>query len=146
MAWMSDVFPARWKDPAQRTSKCGKSCHSQDAQENERAIQPNRFKSEEHTSELQSQSNIVCRLLLEKKKKSSRRAAFSASARCGEIRSPKSPRFSRWPGRRKAAARIIRYTPFNYAQKAAKSSRSPTKSAAGSKHAGSFPSSNFFLE
>ena len=43
MAWMSDVFPARWKDPAQRTSKCGKSCHSQDAQENERAIQPNRF-------------------------------------------------------------------------------------------------------
>src|SRR2546430_6190969 len=28
-----------------------------------------RFRSEEHTSELQSQSNIVCRLLLEKKKK-----------------------------------------------------------------------------
>src|SRR2546430_5685124 len=26
-----------------------------------------RFRSEEHTSELQSQSNIVCRLLLEKK-------------------------------------------------------------------------------
>src|SRR6266566_2004007 len=73
--------------------------------------------------------------------KSSRGAACSASARCGELRSPKSPRFSRWPGRRKAAARIIRYTPFNYAQKAAKSSRSPTKSAAGSKHAGSFPSS-----
>src|SRR2546430_7864384 len=29
-------------------------------------------RSEEHTSELQSQSNLVCRLLLEKKKKSSR--------------------------------------------------------------------------
>src|SRR2546430_16410988 len=28
-----------------------------------------RSRSEEHTSELQSQSNIVCRLLLEKKKK-----------------------------------------------------------------------------
>src|SRR2546430_11823016 len=27
------------------------------------------FKMEEHTSELQSQSNLVCRLLLEKKKK-----------------------------------------------------------------------------
>src|SRR2546430_11283340 len=27
-----------------------------------------RFRSEEHTSELQSQSNLVCRLLLEKKK------------------------------------------------------------------------------
>src|SRR2546427_3910701 len=29
----------------------------------------NYFRSEEHTSELQSQSNLVCRLLLEKKKK-----------------------------------------------------------------------------
>src|SRR3989475_6365758 len=30
---------------------------------------PNDPRSEEHTSELQSQSNLVCRLLLEKKKK-----------------------------------------------------------------------------
>src|SRR2546427_6895392 len=30
---------------------------------------PNDSRSEEHTSELQSQSNLVCRLLLEKKKK-----------------------------------------------------------------------------
>src|SRR2546427_5489696 len=30
----------------------------------------NQGRSEEHTSELQSQSNLVCRLLLEKKKKS----------------------------------------------------------------------------
>src|SRR2546427_2250049 len=29
----------------------------------------NHIRSEEHTSELQSQSNLVCRLLLEKKKK-----------------------------------------------------------------------------
>src|SRR2546430_8006738 len=29
---------------------------------------PYRLRSEEHTSELQSQSNLVCRLLLEKKK------------------------------------------------------------------------------
>src|SRR5206468_12210961 len=29
----------------------------------------NRFRSEEHTSELQSRSDLVCRLLLEKKKK-----------------------------------------------------------------------------
>src|SRR2546430_9614296 len=34
-----------------------------------RLIEP---RSEEHTSELQSQSNIVCRLLLEKKQKSTR--------------------------------------------------------------------------
>src|SRR2546427_310507 len=31
--------------------------------------QPGATRSEEHTSELQSQSNLVCRLLLEKKKK-----------------------------------------------------------------------------
>src|SRR2546430_9985790 len=31
------------------------------------------LRSEEHTSELQSQSNLVCRLLLEKKKKQSNR-------------------------------------------------------------------------
>src|SRR2546427_9481670 len=33
-------------------------------------------RSEEHTSELQSQSNLVCRLLLEKKKKDIRTARF----------------------------------------------------------------------
>src|SRR5256886_6189497 len=32
-------------------------------------IVSSRMRSEEHTSELQSQSNLVCRLLLEKKKK-----------------------------------------------------------------------------
>src|SRR2546430_5789435 len=36
-------------------------------------------RSEEHTSELQSQSNLVCRLLLEKKK-TSRRDGSSSSA------------------------------------------------------------------
>src|SRR2546430_17630443 len=39
------------------------------------AVLPNHhdtMRSEEHTSELQSQSNLVCRLLLEKKKKKSR--------------------------------------------------------------------------
>src|SRR5205085_10880231 len=34
-----------------------------------RAFRPQDGRSEEHTSELQSQSNLVCRLLLEKKKK-----------------------------------------------------------------------------
>src|SRR2546430_17691124 len=33
------------------------------------AIRSETWRSEEHTSELQSQSNLVCRLLLEKKKK-----------------------------------------------------------------------------
>src|SRR2546430_6494279 len=34
-----------------------------------------RCRSEEHTSELQSQSNLVCRLLLEKKKKNIQRSS-----------------------------------------------------------------------
>src|SRR5688572_33483903 len=34
---------------------------------------PRRDRSEEHTSELQSQSNLVCRLLLEKKKKKAKK-------------------------------------------------------------------------
>src|SRR2546430_4937241 len=36
-------------------------------------------RSEEHTSELQSQSNLVCRLLLEKKKRLERRVRNDAS-------------------------------------------------------------------
>src|SRR5256886_17199226 len=44
----SPEFPARWARRRSRTSA---------------------RRSEEHTSELQSQSNLVCRLLLEKKKK-----------------------------------------------------------------------------
>src|SRR2546430_10095788 len=40
-------------------------------------------RSEEHTSELQSQSNLVCRLLLEKKKRTRYRSNSStASPRC----------------------------------------------------------------
>src|SRR2546427_7090100 len=38
------------------------------------------FRSEEHTSELQSQSNLVCRLLLEKKKKARSRSSLSLGA------------------------------------------------------------------
>src|SRR2546427_7522929 len=38
-------------------------------------------RSEEHTSELQSQSNLVCRLLLEKKKKKTRNKVLLATHR-----------------------------------------------------------------
>src|SRR2546427_1048572 len=37
------------------------------------------LRSEEHTSELQSQSNLVCRLLLEKKKKKQRSPYLASS-------------------------------------------------------------------
>src|SRR5256886_4631151 len=39
------------------------------------------YRSEEHTSELQSQSNLVCRLLLEKKKRSPKPTASYARSR-----------------------------------------------------------------
>src|SRR2546430_5433404 len=43
-------------------------------------------RSEEHTSELQSQSNLVCRLLLEKKKKeSSTPIPYVTSVVCGAM-------------------------------------------------------------
>src|SRR2546427_6256023 len=44
-------------------------------------------RSEEHTSELQSQSNLVCRLLLEKKKKKKRHTCT-----CGNTRTPRETR------------------------------------------------------
>src|SRR2546427_9572091 len=51
-----------------------------------RAPQP---RSEEHTSELQSQSNLVCRLLLEKKKKRSVRRLPSKIKKAYNILTPK---------------------------------------------------------
>src|SRR5256886_11957252 len=42
-----------------------------------------RGRSEEHTSELQSQSNLVCRLLLEKKKKNSHTQRIGSLSRRG---------------------------------------------------------------
>src|SRR2546430_6858484 len=57
----SPRFPDR--DPPRRAAD---SAHRADAIA--QALR-SRARSEEHTSELQSQSNLVCRLLLEKKKK-----------------------------------------------------------------------------
>src|SRR2546430_3135520 len=42
-------------------------------------------RSEEHTSELQSQSNLVCRLLLEKKKKNNWRLTSTVHRRLREL-------------------------------------------------------------
>src|SRR2546427_3185028 len=39
------------------------------------------IRSEEHTSELQSQSNLVCRLLLEKKKQSTQHSCWSRTSK-----------------------------------------------------------------
>src|SRR2546430_10515045 len=42
-------------------------------------------RSEEHTSELQSQSNLVCRLLLEKKKESTKHLALAHTHRTIDV-------------------------------------------------------------
>src|SRR2546426_8370215 len=44
-----------------------------------------RIRSEEHTSELQSPCNLVCRLLLEKKKKNRQRLRVWSHARATEL-------------------------------------------------------------
>src|SRR2546427_6400973 len=43
-------------------------------------------RSEEHTSELQSQSNLVCRLLLEKKKKRTVRGWLTGYRELGDVK------------------------------------------------------------
>src|SRR2546421_3200016 len=58
------------------------------------------YRSEEHTSELQSRSDLVCRLLLEKKKKQSNTAPV---------------------GYESTGSRALRYTPTNYPPTAAQS-------------------------
>src|SRR2546427_8342853 len=65
--------------PGSRCPECGRIVDSENQQQHSISVRASanfRFlnahfrRSEEHTSELQSQSNIVCRLLLEKKKMS----------------------------------------------------------------------------
>src|SRR2546430_11717062 len=76
----STLFPYttlfRSRRPAARR-RASTPCSSRGATGMARA--PRRGRSEEHTSELQSQSNLVCRLLLEKKKK---KKTPSPSAKC----------------------------------------------------------------
>src|SRR2546429_6884358 len=55
-----------------------------------------RIRSEEHTSELQSRLHLVCRLLLEKKKKNSTsdscsRPSLPPQAPCSDLRCPRVP-------------------------------------------------------
>src|SRR5688572_31057972 len=50
-----------------------------------------RVRSEEHTSELQSQSNLVCRLLLEKKKKNIYHSILPSSLYVRPVSAPNLP-------------------------------------------------------
>src|SRR2546427_6488509 len=62
----SDLAAGRNGGRPGRDGQAGRQCH-------ELASAAGPCRSEEHTSELQSQSNLVCRLLLEKKKKNTRK-------------------------------------------------------------------------
>src|SRR5256886_6058694 len=68
LGWFSEA--ASWASARKRrrnpASSASAPCRGQGAAR--RAGRRRRVRSEEHTSELQSQSNLVCRLLLEKKK------------------------------------------------------------------------------
>src|SRR2546430_16143815 len=60
---LHDALPISVEDVEQQIGRLKQRKAAQDVE------RPQRGRSEEHTSELQSQSNLVCRLLLEKKKK-----------------------------------------------------------------------------
>src|SRR2546430_12827678 len=62
--------PTQWHPISRRVarSKASLVMPSRSPMMAPRALSRNDARSEEHTSELQSQSNLVCRLLLEKKK------------------------------------------------------------------------------
>src|SRR6185369_666840 len=55
-------------------------------------------RSEEHTSELQSHLNLVCRLLLEKKKERGSRRVPEARPGVGRAMSDETPMETRWRG------------------------------------------------
>src|SRR5688572_31250481 len=69
----STLFPTRRSSdlhvPDGPSFADGMSRHDTSECDRDRSSLVDQLRSEEHTSELQSQSNLVCRLLLEKKKK-----------------------------------------------------------------------------
>src|SRR2546430_3506905 len=70
-----------------------------------RSAKRGKIRSEEHTSELQSQSNLVCRLLLEKKKKTN--ISRLRPAKLDRRQSPTpSRRWSNWPTASRASCPI----------------------------------------
>src|SRR2546427_8601934 len=72
----STLFPYTTLFRSRRTAKTSRVSRS-DKSTGLRECREFRSRSEEHTSELQSQSNLVCRLLLEKKKKKKKYNKYS---------------------------------------------------------------------
>src|SRR2546430_8528935 len=74
---LHDALPICWRRRAHEREDCRRELC--EVWKHQRAVADRQARSEEHTSELQSQSNLVCRLLLEKKKK--RHQRFSVGDR-----------------------------------------------------------------
>src|SRR2546425_5144154 len=80
---LHDALPISTSQGRNRT----RVCDSSDRRREQRGDQPcigddcdaSQFRSEEHTSELQSLAYLVCRLLLEKKKESARRSGTGSA-------------------------------------------------------------------
>src|SRR5215469_17926286 len=69
-SWSPGWIATRWVEPWRRVSRT--TGHARGRRSGARARAPGTpatWRSEEHTSELQSRRDLVCRLLLEKKKK-----------------------------------------------------------------------------
>src|SRR2546430_7115146 len=89
----STLFPytTLFRSPVQQVKRIlrhahkGKAIVVQHGSEVQATLHLEDFRSEEHTSELQSQSNLVCRLLLEKKKKIDSLHTRAVRTRCFNI-------------------------------------------------------------
>src|SRR2546426_9377845 len=67
---LHDLFRSRcWRGITYAYGQPRQPCTPRSSTVRKLASQISRYRSEEHTSELQSPCNLVCRLLLEKKKK-----------------------------------------------------------------------------
>src|SRR2546430_12242682 len=60
--------PRNGRERRRIAERCGEHLHGANGSASHDSSVSKQARSEEHTSELQSQSNLVCRLLLEKKK------------------------------------------------------------------------------
>src|SRR2546427_2503658 len=76
---LHDALPISWERGRSRRGRSVRCCFSWSR--GPKAWGRSARRSEEHTSELQSQSNLVCRLLLEKKKKEEQEDKFRVT-RC----------------------------------------------------------------
>src|SRR2546427_9243386 len=76
---LHDALPI-WSPGARLLAKTCPATRKQQMNRPFRVSEPTTSRSEEHTSELQSQSNLVCRLLLEKKKKHTENARTTLHA------------------------------------------------------------------